>query len=227
MCNEIWSYGFCNIPWSKPVEATHQGFLLMLCSVISFVFPIYKIRTQTNQFSSRNFATWLKKWQRHSLESLHIFCLLGNFIWREVLAVMICDDDEASLPEHIPLLWVYSGDLLQAPRLNALSRHRRTLFLYIGIYPSSQISQRVYFHLQHTTHLEMLPPAHSSYFFVEYIQQNDQTKWEEAQTFKQMKHKTVSLRFVQLVQPQLSSRINNIFTGNLRTLTLFNPKQII
>lgn len=72
----------------------------------------------------------------------------------------------------------------------------------------------------------MLPTAHSSYFFVEYIQQNNQTKWEEVQTFKQMKHKTVILRSVQLVQPQLSSQIN-IFTGNLRTPTLFTPKQFI
>lgn len=147
MCNEIWSYGFCNIPWSKPVGPTHQGFLLMLCSVISFVFPIYEIRSKTDQFSSRNFAMWLEKWQRRSLESLHIFCLLENFIWREALAVMICDDDEASLSEHIPLFRVYSGDLLQAPMLNALSSHGHTLFLYIGIYPSSQISQRVYSHL--------------------------------------------------------------------------------
>lgn len=131
MCNEIWSYGFCKIPLRKLVEPTHQGFLLMLCSVIPFVcvsqLYIYKIRSNTDRFSSRNFA-----------------CLLENFIWREALAVMICNYEEAPHSECIPLLQVYSGDLLWAPMLNVLSSHKFTLYFCILAYIPSHKYPREY-----------------------------------------------------------------------------------
>jgi len=90
----------------------------MPCSVIPFlyVFPSSTyIRLEAKQINSpaEILPCGMKGGKAFlSVLSLHVSCLLENFIWSEALKVMIRDDDEASLSECIPLLQVYSGNLL-------------------------------------------------------------------------------------------------------------------
>lgn len=53
--------------------------VLMPCSCMCFQLYIYKTRSKTDQFTSRDFATWLEREQ--SIHYCHSCCLLENFIW--------------------------------------------------------------------------------------------------------------------------------------------------
>lgn len=110
----------------------------MLCSVIPFVcvsrLYIYKIRSKQINSPAEILPCGLRGGKAFlSVLSFHTSSLFENFIWREALAVMVCDD-EASLSECIPLLQVYSGDLRWGPVLNILSSHRYTLSFCILAY---------------------------------------------------------------------------------------------
>lgn len=128
---------------------------------------------------------------------------------------------EASLSECIPLFQVYSADLLWSPMPNVLSSHRYTLyFCILGYFPSHKHptehlptcnTEPIWKRFQlHTVPISLLN------IFNKMIKPNGR---KHKLLNKQIKHKTVLLRFAWLVQSQLSSWINIIFNGHLRTLT--------